>query len=72
MVSEEERYKVLEEHINDIGVETFFQSMVLPKGKELTIQGSDGQGMYAKGEGILYVAFIPMEAFEEGENRIKP
>ncbi len=56
--------KVLAESIAQAGWTDTFAAIDLDEGRTIRIGGRDGTFM-AKGPGVLFVAFLPAEAFEE-------
>jgi len=62
-------YKELKDEIKAGGWD-IFDKIPLEEGEEVTITSKSGNGLWCKGKGRLYVAFIPdIETIEKGERK---
>lgn len=64
-MEDDKALEVLEEHIEDIGIDATLNVMDLEEGEEVTLTNKAGTGFYAQGKGKLFIGFLPKEAFEE-------
>ena len=60
------RLAVLVQEIDDVGIEDCICAIRLGAGQRIAIEGEDCT-FVATGPGVMFVAILPMEAFEGGE-----
>lgn len=60
-----EKYEALKRNIDMLGVEQMVTPIELAEDQKIRIKGKDGIGIEASGEGCLFVAYLPPEAYED-------